>query len=412
MKTIILNIILVCVCILSQAQTNYVKNPSFEEFSQCPEWPGKIFFANFWRNPLDSTAFGGSDYNNACADTSLYDYCKVPANGMFYQHAHTGHALVTCGFYDDKTVPAPPPYTGVDVREYAQGYLIRPLTSGKQYCVSVWVNLAEGSAYAHNKIGAYLDNGDINKLPLKVGSEIISVTPQVFTDSIIKDTQNWVQIEGSFIAKGNETHITIGNFFSNSVVDTNYLGPLGFPTQSYYLIDDVSVVESDLKAYAGPDVKIPIGKAGEIGRVGDPTAGAIDCKWYHNSTLIDSGAVIIVNGGSIVGEVDTYVVVQTICGNITRDTALVRTVPVGILEADEELYFSIYPNPSDGSVTISGPEVSGVAMRIYDLLGRLQYHQLIQSFPASLQVSVPPGSYVVELTDAQGNLGRRRVVIH
>lgn len=109
---------------------------------------------------------------------------------------------------------------------------------------------------------------------MPVGSKITSVTPQVYTNDTVRDTANWTKIEGNFTATDNETHITIGNLFTNAVTDTivtNYWSV--FKNESYYLIDDVSVVESGLKANAGPDVKILVGKAGEIGRVGDPTSG-------------------------------------------------------------------------------------------------------------------------------------------
>ena len=78
----------------------------------------------------------------------------------------------------------------------------------------------EAYGYAHNKIGAYLDDGSINALPLPPGSEVNTVVPQVYTDSIIRDTLHWVKISGSFTASGTETHISIGNFFPNTAVDT------------------------------------------------------------------------------------------------------------------------------------------------------------------------------------------------
>jgi hypothetical protein len=401
-------LILVCVCTSVQAQTNFVKNPSFEVYSLCPTDADQITYCKYWSNIVDTVFRPGStwasEYFIKCAIGNLHS--GLPENNYFYQWPFNGNGMAGASFYFDKTLPPPPV---PNYREYLQGRLHSRLKPGKNYCLSFYINLMERSSYAQNKIGAYLDNGAINSWGGVSGEEYTGITPQVYSDSVIRDTFAWMKIEGSFIATGNETHITIGNFFKNEDISVEKVGGSQY---SYYLIDDVSVVESDLKADAGPDVKIPVGKAGEIGRVGDTTAGAIDCKWYHKGALIDSGAVIIVNGGSIVGEVDTYVVVQTICGNITRDTALVRTVPVGIWEAGEELYFSIYPNPSEGMVTISGPETAGALLRIYNLLGRMQYHQIVQAFPASLQVNIPPGCYVVELTDIQGNSGRQRVVIH
>jgi hypothetical protein len=246
---------------------------------------------------------------------------------------------------------------------------------GKTYCVSFWLNLAEASGYAHNKIGAYLDNGAINKLPLAPGSEITTVTPQVYTNTKIMDTANWTQIEGSFVATGNETHISIGNFFPNAAVDTvvtNYW--FSYQQYSYYLIDDVSVVPIDLPANAGKDTWVEQGKQVQIGRVGDSTAKALNCKWYHKGILIDSGAIISVNANAVKYAVDTYVVVQTICGLVKTDTVLVRTVGTSIpLLGVDGAGFSIYPNPNKGQFNIrqSSIEDGIVDVRMYNAMGML-----------------------------------------
>lgn len=416
-------ILFTCVTLPCVAQTNFVRNPSFEAFSKCPEERGTVFFANFWRNPIDSLMLGGSDYLNACANAGIFNYSTIPDNAGFYQYSHSGKAMATSAMYYDKTSPPPPPpYDAIYPREYTQGHLFKNLILGKKYCVSFWVNLAEESGYAHNKIGAYLDDGSINKLPLPVGSEITSVAPQVYTNAIIKDTMNWVKIEGSFVAKGNETYITIGNFFPNDSVSTevtNYW--FTTPQYSYYLIDDVSVVPIDTKANAGVDKWVELGKNTQIGPVEDSTARGMDCKWYKKGVLIDSGNVITVKASTIKYAVDTYVVVQNVCGNITRDTMLLRTVGLGMtapLSLGEGLgeRFRVHPNPSNGKFVIScHPSVgrAGGGLKLFDILGRLVQQEALHftNKDANLNLNIPSGTYILELKDEEGNVQRERLII-
>lgn len=419
-------VLFICACIQLQAQVNFVRNGDLEQYTKCPDDWSQISRANYWSIVIDTV--GEPDYAleylNSCAGSNIY--AGLPANGAFYQQTHSGNGMAGAHFYYDKPPPSPPSPIPFNYRDYLQGHLYKALTSGKAYCVSFWLNLAEGSGYAHNKIGAYLDNGAINKLALAPGSEITSVIPQVYTNTKIVDTANWVQIEGSFVAKGNETHISIGNFFPNATVDTvvtNYWS--SYQQYSYYLIDDVSVVPIDLPADAGKDAWVEQGKQVQIGRVGDTTAKALNCKWYHKGILIDSGAIISVKANAIKYAVDTYVVVQTICGLVKTDTVLVRTVGASIpLLAGDKEGFTIYPNPTHGTITITNTSLRGggttvarneakQSIKIYDLLGRLvQEQQLIFNHQeATINLNLANGTYILELQDEVGNLQRERIII-
>jgi gliding motility-associated-like protein len=56
-----------------------------------------------------------------------------------------------------------------------------------------------------------------------------------------------MKISGEFMAIGNERYITIGNYNVDSTTDTSLFNPsfLGTTNQSYYYIEDVSVVCCD-----------------------------------------------------------------------------------------------------------------------------------------------------------------------
>lgn len=414
----LISTLLVCATLSSVAQTNFVKNSGFEKDSLCPTEDSKIYYAKDWGNAVKKFAWGGAESFNECANSIPgAEVFSVPENAFFYGYAHGGKGLAGCGMYYDKTLPRPPLEVPLNAREYVQGSLYKNLKAGKEYCISVWLCLAESSGYAHNKIGVYLDDGKINSEVDSANKEILTLTPQIYTNTVIKDTMNWTKIEGSFVAKGNETYITIGNFFPNDSVSTevtNYWFTL--PQYSYYLIDDVSVVAIDSKANAGVDRWVELGKTTQIGPVEDSTARGMDCKWYYKGKLIDSGNVITVNASSIKYAVDTYVVVQNVCGNITRDTMLLKTVGLGMSEMNIENTFSIYPNPSNGNVSVSCFVISkeSITAKVYDLLGRIVHQELLNfnNKEATLELNIPSGSYILELKDEAGNVQRERIVIN
>jgi hypothetical protein len=403
-------LILVCASLISEAQTNFVKNPSFEDFSSCPFEYNQLSFCKFWTNAIDTigTPIYASEYYNQCATTN--PRAGIPKTDNFYQFPHSGKGVAGVSLFFDETIM--PNY-----REYIQGHLQKKLIAGQTYCISFYVNLMESSGYAHNKIGAYLDDGSINKLSLAPSIPITTVIPQVFSSAVIEDTLGWTKIEGSFIAIGNESYITIGNFSSKSAITykvTNYW--LLHTNYSYYLIDDVSVIPIDLPADAGKDTWVEVGKQVQIGRVGDTTAQGLDCKWYKKGTLIDSGAIITVNANSSINAIDTYVVVQNICGVIKRDSVNVKTTGLGISEMSFENAFSIYPNPSNGNFTITCSAIpnASVLAKVYDLLGRVVHQEQLNfsNKEATLKLNIPTGSYILELKDEAGNVQRERIVIN
>ena len=414
-KIALLNLFtLICACAIAQAQIiNYVKNPSFEEFTKCTDDRNQIANAKYWTCAVDTVGepYYAPEHYNKCGLPSAY--FGVPNNETGYQYPRTGDCYIGAHLYYDKT---PPPPTGVpsNWRDYAQGHLVKPLQNGKTYCVSFWLNVPETSGYGHDNIGAYLDDGNINKRS-PAGIEITDVIPQVYSTSIIKDTMNWVKVEGSFLANGTETHITLGNFAKNIDVDTAFLYWGAAYQYSYYLFDDISVIPIDLAADAGKDTWVEQGKKVKIGRVGDTTAMGLDCKWYKKGVLIDSGAIITVNANAIKHAIDTYVVVQTICGIVKRDTVAVFTAGLGLNEIGFDNKFLIYPNPSNGNIIISSSFEANqeITAKVYDLLGRELSQQKLSfsNKQATVKLDMLNGTYLLELQDETGNLQRERIVI-
>ena len=62
---------------------------------------------------------------------------------------------------------------------------------------------------------------------------------QVYADSVISDTSNWIKISGSFNADSAYSYISFGNFFSDSA--TAFILYDSLASLAYYYIDDIRV---------------------------------------------------------------------------------------------------------------------------------------------------------------------------
>ena len=250
------------------------------------------------------------------------------------------------------------PSVGVD---YLQGHLYHHLIAGQSYCVTFYVVLERHTGYAINHIAAYLDNGTIDTTTrmMRYQSEY---TPQVVDTPVIYDTTNWTKIQGSFIATGTETFITIGVFSDTGATRHPYFG--AGCCISLYLVDDVSVIATGTPAYAGRDTTIHAGDSTYIGI--DSNGEGMPCLWYTlgEPTPIDSGGRIRVHPAGTT----TYIVAMDLCGTITYDTVVVTVADVGINKLNEQ-FLHIYPNPAKDNFTIEG--ALGCEVRIYNVVGQL-----------------------------------------
>ncbi|EHQ24311.1 T9SS type A sorting domain-containing protein [Mucilaginibacter paludis] len=362
------------------AQVNLVLNPSFEQYSRCPYEADQIQFANPW-SPIDTVnhisqkdSFGSGnctpEYCNTCAPANTD--ASVPKNTHFYNNPRTGNGMAQVQMFCDET-GIPPGFTYL--RDYLNGRLYNKLISGKSYCATFYVVLTQQSQYAIDHIGAYLDDGqiDTNKWD-NCGLTRTQYAPQIISHNIINDTLHWAKIEGSFIAKGNEQYITIGNFFDQA--HTNYtLSVTGAMTgTTWYLVDDVSIVESNTPAYAGRDTTIVAGDSVFIGR----NEILPDVKWSLKSRDSGGGWVLIdtLHAGFWVKPAigtNTYMVQQTLCGTVKYDTVTITVKRVGINGLNgPQNDWHIYPNPAKNEIrVVNVGNTNNAALAIYDLSGRL-----------------------------------------
>ncbi|MCU0361068.1 MAG: T9SS type A sorting domain-containing protein [Bacteroidia bacterium] len=181
-------------------------------------------------------------------------------------------------------------------------------------------------------------------------------------------------------------------------------------------VDDVSCIDIDLAAYAGPDTYVVSGGSVYIGRPGD--VGIDDaCIWYklpNTTNSIDTAAGIWVSPTAT----STYMVVQDICGNIKRDTVVVSLSGVGISELEAiQNDISLFPNPAADqiqlqfSLDISNPFTS---LSIFNNFGQLIREDEIafKHKKASVRIDeLDNGVYFFELKNSSGQTVKKRFVV-
>jgi hypothetical protein len=396
----------------TNAQVNFVQNGGFEQYSKCPYNNDQIKFAMGWQ-PIDTInappidSFGSlnctPEYCNVCSGTNTFT--GVPYSGVYHHYPHAGNGMSQVLMYFDESYANNP-----NKRDYLQNRLVKTLTTGKPYCVTFYVTLEQASGYAINHIGAYFDNGSIDTTQ-NCGLPQTTHVPQVQTLNVVSDTLNWTKIEGGFTATGTEKYITIGNFYdkahTNAVYFQNTILSGSHSAFTYYLVDDVSVVESATPAYAGGDKWIAKGDSVFIGR----NEVVPDCMWYRNGVLIDT-----VHAGFWVKDTvsTTYLVKQSICGNVLYDSMHIHIAKVGVGSVGNESIFKVYPNPAGKEITIQTVNnVSSATLAVYGLSGRVMMMREVGFVNGETHVplDLPGGVYVIELVNSEGVKNIQRLII-
>ncbi|MDP3557092.1 MAG: T9SS type A sorting domain-containing protein [Bacteroidota bacterium] len=328
---------------------NYVSNGGFEDLIDCNN-PFNLKVRH-WSN-IDTNAVGFAALNTC--------FGNVPVSGSGYQKPKSGNGYILTTFYSDETVV---PFN--TSRAYCRNKLKTNLIANKIYCVKFYVNIIDKSAFGIDGFGTYF--GDSNLDTIHYSNRYLPyLTPQFQNPSgnIITDTINWLPVTGTFVATGTEKYLVLGNFRSESNIMKTQIQP----TVSYAWcdanIDDVSVIDIDLPAYAGADVwGIPTNTV----YLGRPQDVGIDeaCMWYklpNTTTAIDTAAGITV---TVATTTQTYMVKQDICGNIKYDTVVVHASGLGLtpLSLGEGLGVRLYPNPANEILNVEFVTSSSEAYR-------------------------------------------------
>ncbi|WP_157446884.1 gliding motility-associated C-terminal domain-containing protein [Cytophaga aurantiaca] len=170
-----------------------------------------------WIMPTDGTS---DIYTSSC-----------PYLGLGPQAPRTGNVM--CAIIPYTAYPSP----SYGYREYLQVKLTHPLIIGKKYYAEMYVSAADFATYGCNNIGMAFSDTQISTFDYGV----IPFTPQIKSNNVITDIDNWVKISGTFTATTAARYLTIGNFNDDVSTSSTLLAIVPIIAGSYYYIDDVLV---------------------------------------------------------------------------------------------------------------------------------------------------------------------------
>jgi len=375
------------------AQYNYIQNSSFESYDTCPDSHSQINRAMYWNNLVSGTG-KTPDYMNSCSNPNPYAGIPVNDNGLSWQIPKTGNAYARLALFEYST--SNPSFC---VGEYMSNQLSKKLIEGQNYCIKAYLSLCEASLCMIDGFGFYFDDGTLT-IPFQ---GMVGVNAQIENPDFnyLSDSIGWTEVSGTFTATGNEEYITLGNF---KKLQTHYIPTANDPNVGYYIsgyyIDDVSVIESNLPAFAGNDTSL---KSGDSLFIGRPPEIGLECVWYDmQGNIIGQGAGMWVYPQHTV----SYIVEQNLCGNITRDTITIG-MNVGIAQQNELKKVRIFPNPSKNTFSLSLPSAVGqeIKMELLDMRGKIVYEKTLFMQNESVEISpnVAQGVYSLHLYDARAD---------
>jgi gliding motility-associated-like protein len=249
---LILSLIIYFISNYAFAQPNLVRNGSFEMVSNnCT-----VAYSGGRISKCFDNWIGNAWALNTCANDTLildwlgriYPTFGVPKNECGEQNTHSGNGYIVISFLD---LNSP-----LDDRKYVETRLKEKLIprlkyEGKYFVSATEIIVGNGSKYFRiSALGMFLgkeafvlsDTGVYYKDP---GTVAKYSPPQIENDlnTPLADTVNWMEIKGSFEAKGNEEYLSLGcfNYEKNTKIFNIYNYYLDWGNAPYY-VDDVSLI--------------------------------------------------------------------------------------------------------------------------------------------------------------------------
>ena len=213
---------------------NLVKNPSFEEYYQCPVYGDFNGYIKHW--------YGFSSGNPKLFNTCSSSKYSVPNNYLGYQPAKTGNGYASIlVLYYSFSLPFNP-------RSYVEGSLYTPLEKDSLYSVEYHLSLCGEYIAAIKNVDAHFSDTLLDwNWHNGHGLVLTNIEPQIKSHTVLNDSVGWMKVKSLYKAKGGEKHITIGNFLPHNKTEIFYFGSEQ-PSQIHYYIDDVSVVPLNITA--------------------------------------------------------------------------------------------------------------------------------------------------------------------
>lgn len=228
-RSVAIKVLCLFQCVLVMGQ-NLVKNPSFEEYIECPKSMGNFDEdVRYWSSPTG----GSTDYFNTCSTIM-----GAPKNFNGSQVADFGEGYV--GLY----MHAPDNY-----REYIQAELKTTLIKGEKYTVSFYISWADESDMAIRDFGVLFSEKKLQLPTKKVlsGQQRYKIKDNAYhmidieSATFYNDKDTWTLVSTEMEAKGTENFLILGNYKNNAATRRHKIGKK-VKKGAYYYVDLVSVL--------------------------------------------------------------------------------------------------------------------------------------------------------------------------
>ena len=219
--------------------TDYINNPSFEDYTSCPQAPSQP--SNYWIDSClgwSAATYASPDYLNRCAN-GIFPLVGVPNNlTMAKQEPYHGNGYL--GFLAYALWGT----HGEMWCEYLQSKLKKKLIKGKNYRYTMRISPSKNNAYGISKVGVNMSE---NSLSNNFQQTSFKFKPTMLNSKgLINDTTKWFLFDEEFVANGNENFITIGWFADTLTSDNGYFDSLSSQiiyADTYYAIDSINLLE-------------------------------------------------------------------------------------------------------------------------------------------------------------------------
>jgi len=365
---------------------NLVPNPSFEGYSDCPNDGSQLYKSIPWFETFRPGK--SSDFYNKCDTT-------YPAISSFWevQHPRTGNGMAGIILFNPNNLP------NNENREFLEVRLSQTLIANKTYCVSYYILLFKYAPFAIDSFcscfsqDSILSDYDQYNIP---SCSNFSFNP---TQTIISDTLNWTKISYFQTATGGEEFLTIGNFKTVNLTNSDSISGSLFWIGAYYFVDDVAVYECDAPTYPAyvPDRTLCYGETTTIGNASRPQ---YYYEWYNSKNQVVSNQSTY----TFVADSSTYFILKQkdFKFDETIDTVFITVNPCNLIIPNV-----ITPNNdgiNDFFVIDGGSELT-VDLQLFNRWGKLVYHskRYQNNWPVN-DIADGVYFYVIKATSANGEV--------
>lgn len=229
---------------------NYVKNPSFDEYSECPVYIDRLNKVRYWRVP-PGAVLHSPEFFHRCSnkyEVSHDGKAGVPENAFGYQEPRTGDGYIGFGTF-----------SRFRYVENVQTQLKQPLEKGIIYRIGMYVSLSEMSKYANDRFTfCFTQKPEIEIVYKKhrgsLNQQLVCPNGVMYkSNELLTDTLNWVNIEVEYTATGGEKYLTLGVFDGDiswwerqrkirNIFNEKWDSYEYEVAAAYYYIDDVYVI--------------------------------------------------------------------------------------------------------------------------------------------------------------------------